>query len=115
MPRKTVCRLISICAGTVLVSAIAFAAQKPAAKGDAAKGKAVFEQCAVCHSADSTAKGMGPGLKGLFKRSRMADRKPMNEANVRGKIDSGGSGMPPYKEMLSSKEKDDLIAYLKTL
>ncbi len=115
MSRKNVCSLISICAGAAFLVAIAFAAPKTAAKGDAAKGKAVFEQCAVCHSAESTAKGMGPGLKGLFKRSKMADRKPMNEANVRSKIDAGGNGMPPYKEMLSSKEKDDLIAYLKTL
>ena len=31
------------------------------AKGDAAKGKQVFEQCAVCHNADSDEKKMGPG------------------------------------------------------
>ena len=30
-------------------------------------------------------------------------------------IDEGGQGMPAYKDMLSDGEKDDLIAYLKTL
>jgi mono/diheme cytochrome c family protein len=34
---------------------------------------------------------------------------------VRAKVDEGGNGMPAYKEMLSDDEKDDLIAYLKTL
>ena len=87
-----------------------------AAKGDAAKGKEVFEQCAVCHNADSTEKKMGPGLKGLFKRDKLASNdKKANEANIRAKIDEGGNGMPSYKDMLSDQEKDDLIAYLKTL
>jgi hypothetical protein len=34
---------------------------------------------------------------------------------VRARVDEGGNGMPAYKEMLSGQEKDDLIAYLKTL
>ncbi|HXS97500.1 MAG TPA: c-type cytochrome [Candidatus Limnocylindrales bacterium] len=86
-----------------------------AAKGDAAKGKVVFEQCAVCHNADSTEKKMGPGLKGLFAKDKLVNGKKPTEANVRAKIDEGGNGMPPYKETLDDKEKDDLIAYLKTL
>jgi len=87
-----------------------------AAKGDAAKGKEIFEQCGVCHNADSTEKKMGPGLKGLFKRDKLVSNdKKATEANIRAKIDEGGNGMPPYKDMLSDQEKDDLIAYLKTL
>jgi cytochrome c len=86
-----------------------------AGKGDAAKGKAVFEQCGVCHNADSTEKKMGPGLKGLFKKDKMSNDKKPTEANIRSKIDEGGNGMPPYKDLLSDQEKDDLIAYLKTL
>ena len=42
-----------------------------AGKGDAAKGKEVFEQCGVCHNADNTEKKMGPGLKGLFTHDKM--------------------------------------------
>jgi cytochrome c2 len=86
-----------------------------AGKGDAAKGKAVFEQCAVCHNTDSEEKKMGPGLKGLFKKEKMTNGKKPTDATVRSRIDDGGQGMPPYKDMLSDQEKDDLIAYLKTL
>jgi cytochrome c len=86
-----------------------------AGAGDAAKGKEVFEQCGVCHNADSTEKKMGPGLKGLFKKDKMVNGKKPTEANVRAKIDDGGNGMPAYKDMLSDQEKDNLIAYLKTL
>ena len=84
-------------------------------KGDAAKGKAVFEQCGVCHNPDSDEKKMGPGLKGLFKKDKMTNGKKPSDATVLQKINEGGNGMPAYKEMLSDEEKDDLIAYLKTL
>ena len=83
--------------------------------GDAAKGKAIFEQCAVCHSADTDEKKMGPGLKGLFKKDKMANGKKPTDATVMTKINEGGNGMPPYKDVLSDGEKDDVLAYLKTL
>ncbi len=88
----------------------------PAAAQDAAKGKEVFEQCGVCHSADTDEKKMGPALKGLFQRKKLADGKTdVTETTVRKKIDEGGNGMPAYAEMLESKEKANLMAYLKTL
>ena len=86
-----------------------------AQKGSADKGKEVFDQCSVCHNADSTEKKIGPGLKGLFKHDKLVNGKPVNEANVRAKIDEGGNGMPGYKDILSDQERADLIAYLKTL
>jgi cytochrome c len=104
-------RIWAIC-GTLLAGSTAVMA---ADKGDPAKGKDIFEQCGVCHNSDSTEKKMGPGLKGLFKKDKMSNDKKPTEANVRAKIDEGGNGMPPYKDMLSDQEKDDLIAYLKTL
>jgi cytochrome c len=101
------------CSTALLVAAAGvFAADK---KGDAAKGKEVFEQCGVCHNADSTEKKMGPGLKGLFTRDKMLNGKKPTEANVRAKVDEGGNGMPAYKEILSDEDKDNVIAYLKTL
>ena len=84
-------------------------------KGDAAKGKAVFQQCRDCHHADSAEKKIGPGLKGLFKRAKLADGKKLTEASIRAKIEDGGNGMIAYKDMLTDAEKDNLIAYLKTL
>jgi len=96
----------------LIAASAAFAAQK---KGDPEKGKETFQQCAVCHNADSDEKKMGPGLKGLFSKDKMNNGKKPTEENVRAKVDEGGNGMPAYKDMLSDEEKDDLIAYLKTL
>ena len=104
-------RVLALCVGLAAGSQVMLSADK----GDAAKGKAVFEQCAVCHNPDSDEKKMGPGLKGLFKKDKMTNGKKPTDANVRARIDEGGSGMPAYKDMLSDQEKDDLIAYLKTL
>jgi len=85
-------------------------------KGDPAKGKEVFElQCGVCHNPDSEEKKMGPGLKGLFKKDKLTNGKKPTESNIRAQIDEGGNGMPAYKDILSDQEKNDLVAYLKTL
>jgi mono/diheme cytochrome c family protein len=104
-------RVLILCVGLAAGSK----AMLSASKGDAAKGKAQFEACAVCHNPDNTEKKMGPGLKGFFKKDKMANGKKVTDANVRARIDEGGQGMPAYKDMLSDPEKDDLIAYLKTL
>ena len=104
-------RVLTLCVGLVAGSKVMLSASK----GDAAKGKAQFEACAVCHNPDNTEKKMGPGLKGFFKKDKMANGKKVTDANVKARIDEGGQGMPAYKDMLSDPEKDDLIAYLKTL
>ena len=52
---------------------------------------------------------------GLFKQKKLVNGKPVTEANVRDFIDTGGNGMPSYADMLSKEDKDNLIAYLKTL
>jgi len=108
--------------GVALLAGVSFAQDKKggnakgAPAGDAAKGKEVFEQCAVCHNADSDEKKMGPGLKGLFKKATFADGKTkVTEESVRKKVDEGGNGMPAYEEMLDKNEKANLLAYLKTL
>jgi cytochrome c2 len=115
-------KLIAVCLMLALASSAALAQKKggkakqeQAAAGDAEKGKTVFEQCSVCHAPDTNEKKMGPGLKGLFKAEKMTNGKKPTEENVRAKVDEGGNGMPAYKEMLTDEEKNDLIAYLKTL
>jgi len=105
-------KIFAFALALAIVSPAAFGASK---KGDPARGKQVFRQCTPCHNADSTAKKMGPGLKGLFSRAKMTNGKKPTEQNVRAQIDNGGNGMPAYKDMLSDQEKNDLIAYLKTL
>ena len=65
-------------AGSILLCASLYAgaayAQDKDAKGDAAKGKAVFEQCSVCHNVDHREKKMGPSLQGLFKKKTLHER-----------------------------------------
>ena len=108
--------LIAITVAMVVSCSLALGQGKKGAKaGDPTKGQEVFQQCSVCHNADSTERKMGPGLKGLFQNEKLSNGKKPTEANVRAKIDEGGNGMPSYKEMLSDEEKDNLIAYLKTL
>ena len=100
----------------VVIGAGLAAGQKGgAAKGDPAKGKETFEQCAICHNVDSPEKKMGPSLQGLFKRKTLQSGKPVNDANVLAQINNGGNGMPAYADMLSAEEKANVLAYLHTL
>ena len=83
--------------------------------GDAKKGEAAFSSCAPCHNTDSTDVKVGPGLKGLFTRDKLVNGKPVNEANVKALITEGSGAMPPFGDAISSDDKDNIIAYLKTL
>jgi mono/diheme cytochrome c family protein len=84
-------------------------------KGDAAKGKETFEQCAICHNVDSPEKKMGPSLQGLFKKKTLPSGRPATDANVMTQINNGGNGMPAYGDQLSADDKANLLAYLHTL
>jgi cytochrome c2 len=98
--------------GALLLGSVSLYGQK----GDAAKGKEVFDQCSVCHNSDSTERKMGPGLKGLFKKGKLESTgKPVTDANVLEKINDGGNGMPAYKDQLNDADRANLLAYLKTL
>ena len=105
--------MVGCAVGAVLVGGLM--AQDKAKPGDAAKGKDVFDQCSVCHNADSEETKVGPGLKGLFKMAKLVNGKPVTEANVRELINNGGNGMPAYADQLSEQDMNDVIAYLKTL
>jgi mono/diheme cytochrome c family protein len=108
--------LILYLTAALAAGALLTAATRPDAAGDAAKGKGVFaQQCLMCHNAANNEKKMGPGLKGLFKKDKLANGKKATEQNIRAQVDDGGNGMPAYKDMLSSGERNDLVAYLKTL
>jgi cytochrome c len=103
---------MAVAAGILSVGAAAWAA------GDAGKGKDVFEQnCSVCHNADSQEQKIGPGLKGLFKKTELANKKKISDKNVLEFINNGSpeKGMPGFADQLNDQEKSDLIAYLKTL
>ena len=109
-------KLAACCLGLALPVSLALAGGAAKGKpGDVAKGKALFEQCAVCHNANSTEKKMGPGLKGLFNKPKLASGKKVTDETVLARINTGGDGMPAYKDILTDAERNDLLAYLKTL
>jgi cytochrome c2 len=85
------------------------------AMGDPKKGAMVFENCAGCHNSDSTDTKVGPGLKDLFKRAKLVNGKPVNPENVKGLVTDGSGSMPPFGDSISPADKDNLVAYLKTL
>lgn len=113
----------------VLSMAVAVLAQDPPAKtapkktaaskssGTAAKGKEVFDQkCSICHFADSDAKKIGPGLKGISKRGTFTvNNNKVTDATLKTWIENGDSLMPPFKDALDDQQIKDVIAYVKTL
>ena len=83
---------------------------------DVAKGRQVYsENCSICHFAKSKEKKIGPGLEGIFKRGKFADGKKVDEASMRAWIEKGGEQMPPFDEVLSKQQIEDLVAFLKTI
>jgi mono/diheme cytochrome c family protein len=81
-----------------------------------AGGKAIFdEHCGICHYAESTAQKIGPGLKGLYTRMRLAGGDKVKDAVVIHWIESGGKNMPGFKDTLKPAQLQALIAYLRTL
>ena len=112
-------RSLSACAGVLLGAAALFSvaslgADKP---GDADKGKDIFSSnCSACHYSASTEELVGPGLQGLFKKAALKNKKKVTDMNVMEVIEKGSPvGMPGFGEGLSSQEKADVLAYLKTL
>jgi mono/diheme cytochrome c family protein len=110
---------VAACAGLLLAGAAvfntaSFGAAKP---GDAAKGKETFSSnCDVCHNAESEETKVGPGLKGLFKKANLANKKKVTDANVVDMINKGSPvGMPAFEDQLSDQERANVLAYLKTL
>ena len=109
--------------------AVAVLAQDPPAKttakktaaskssGSATKGKEVFDQkCGICHFADSDAKKIGPGLKGISKRGTFSvNNNKFTDESLKTWIENGDSLMPPFKDALDEQQIKDVIAYVKTL
>ena len=106
---------VSLVVASLSIAGLAFAQGKKGGAGDATKGKDVFEQCSVCHNTDTDDVKVGPSLKGLFKHDKLKNGSKVTEQSVRAMINMGGNGMPAFADLLSDEEKNDLIAYLKTL
>ena len=106
-----------LCTGAIVAVALGInvQAQENRDTTSASRGKEIFEQCSGCHSAETHETKVGPSLKGLFQRGKLRNGQAVTEKNVRSKIEKGGDGMPAFSNLLSDKEKIDLISYLKAL
>jgi mono/diheme cytochrome c family protein len=116
-----------ICLGITIfaVAGVVFAQDPPAksakksasAAGSATKGKEVFDKkCGVCHYADSDAKKIGPGLKGLGKRGTFTvNNNKVTDESLRTWIENGDNLMPPFKDVLDPAQIKDVVAYVKSL
>jgi mono/diheme cytochrome c family protein len=83
--------------------------------GDAAAGKELFDtKCGICHNADNKDKKIGPGLQGV-KDGKLPSGKDTTYANLLENLNKGGGGMPAFEKLITAEEKDDIIAYVKTL
>jgi cytochrome c len=107
---------------------IAAFAAAPSSAQDAAKGKAVFEQCAACHSLEAGQNGAGPTLHGLFGRKSASEdfvySAAMRRANVTWTpelldqyLSNPQEGVfrgnrMPFAGIPDAQARKDLIAYL---
>ena len=122
--KKTKHTIHLLAAGLVALASHAAQAQ------DVAAGKAVFAQCAACHSIDGT-NGAGPSLKGIagtksgefpgFRFSRamknagtLWDAKTLDAYIANPQAAMPGNVMP-FSGIADAKQRADLVAYLMTL
>ena len=82
-----------------------------------ARGKELFDKkCGICHFADSDAKKIGPGLKGIGKRGTFTvNNNKVTDESMKTWIENGDSLMPPFKDVLEDAQIKDVIAYVKSL
>lgn len=104
--------VMGVCGVALMISSIAFA-------GDAAKGKAIYEQkCLMCHGPQ----GKGDGPAGAMMKPHPADftspeSKKKPEAELLKTIESGRPGTPMagWKGTLSPDQIQDVLAYVRSL
>jgi cytochrome c6 len=109
------------CLGVMLSGGMLFAQGKGgkgkgAPAGNAAKGKELFEaNCGVCHESATEERKMGPGLKDLSKRAKLVNGEATSDASITALVNAGGNGMPGFGDLLTTAEKADILAFLKSL
>ena len=102
---------LSLCA---VVLILALSAQN-GKKGDLDAGKSVFQsKCAECHFADTKEVKEGPGLQGVKDGKLPSGKKATHDA-ILDLVNNGRDAMPGFKDTLTDRQKEDVIAYVMTL
>jgi mono/diheme cytochrome c family protein len=106
---------ISIFGLLLLVSLLAPLLCAQAGKGDPAAGKDVFKaKCAECHNADSKEAKVGPGFQGVKDGKLPSGAKATREV-ILDLVNNGQDAMPPFKDTLTERQREDVTAYVMTL
>jgi len=70
----------------------------------------------MCHFADSDAKKIGPGLRGISKRGTFTvNGSKVTTESLTTWIENGDAQMPGMKDNLEPAQIKDVVAYVKTL
>lgn len=102
------------------------------AQGDPEEGKKVFRKCAVCHTTEEGKHKIGPSLHGVFGREAgtVEGFRQYSPAMKKSKVTWNEENLDKYLEnprkfikggrmifpgLKSKEERDNVIAYLKTL
>jgi cytochrome c len=122
--RAAACSIVLASAGTLSVPLTAYA------EGDAAAGEKIFAHCAPCHSTKPGENKFGPSLAGVVGRKSgtepgfnyspalKAQNVTWDEANLDAWLQGPGKFVHGTKMIYSvpdEKDRQDVIAYLKTL
>ena len=89
---------------------------KTTAESGPLRGEEIYYyKCWICHNQYTIKAGTGAiPLKDLFKRGRIVSTgKPATDENVAEKIKNGSDRMPSYRYVLSEKDLEDLLSYLR--
>ena len=108
----------SLCLLPVILSLALRAADRPPVpweKDNLRIGKVLYrENCVVCHDIDrEQSKKLGPSFFKLFQRDKMpvAKIKP-NQEYIKARVKFGGPIMPAFKNFLTEREINRIIAYI---
>ncbi len=84
--------------------------------GDIERGKNIFaSKCAFCHYTDKMDTRVGPGLKGIFKRTVLpVSKRPVTRETIRNQIKNPFANMPAIPD-LSEQDIRDITEYLRML
>lgn len=94
---------------------ISFGQETPTAKGDRSRGKEVFAaHCDQCHDPNSKEERVGPGLGGV-KEGKLPSGKKATHDSLLDVINTGPAEMPSFKDRLTDRQKDDVIAFVMSL
>ena len=85
-------------------------------EGDVLRGESLFQaRCAGCHFADREDQKIGPGLKGLFKKTALpVSGRPASPENVIHQLKAPFLSMPAFPS-IADQDLSHLLAYLKSL